>query len=205
MGGRLVTADGRDLPFHGTSLTADARGGLVRMTLQQTFVNHGDEPLKVTYQLPLPPDAAVSGYGFTIGDRVVVGEIDKRAAARERFEDALMEGRTAAILEEDCSTYFRQEIGNVPPHTQVVARLKLDQTLCWIEDCQWEWRFPTAIAPRYMGDESRTASARPWTSPKADSWRRRRSTCGSATRFPRDNRRVRPMRFGSIVRLRWSR
>ena len=47
-GGRLVSVDGRALPSIGAALSADAKGGLVRVTLEQTFRNPYDEPLRVT-------------------------------------------------------------------------------------------------------------------------------------------------------------
>ena len=60
-GGRLVTTDGRVLPLRGTELRANASAGLIRVVLRQRFVNEYDEPLRVTYQVPLPADAVVSG------------------------------------------------------------------------------------------------------------------------------------------------
>src|SRR5690348_17393871 len=85
-GGRMVTADGRTLPLRGASLRADARGGVARVVLEQRFENVHDEPLHVTYLMPLPADGAVSGYAFTLGARRIVGEVDKKKLARERFE-----------------------------------------------------------------------------------------------------------------------
>src|SRR6476469_8608282 len=84
-GGRLVTADGRMLALRGATLRADAKGGIARVILEQTFENKYEEPLAVTYLMPLPADGAVSGYAFTIGDKRIVGEVDRRQAARERF------------------------------------------------------------------------------------------------------------------------
>src|SRR5262245_33778392 len=83
-GGRLVTSTGRALPLLGATLSADAAGGVARVTLEQRFRNPYGEPLAVTYSLPLPADGAVSGFSFRIGARRVVGEIDRRRAARER-------------------------------------------------------------------------------------------------------------------------
>lgn len=156
-GGRLVTTDGRALPLIGASLTADARGGLVRLTLEQTFRNPYDEPLKVTYSLPLPADGAVSGFAFRVGDQRVEGQVDTRARARERFEDAILEGRTAALLDQERTSLFTQEVGNVPPRTQVVCEVRVDQKLAWLPDGAWEWRFPTVVAPRYLGAPQRVA------------------------------------------------
>ncbi len=156
-GGRLVTTDGRALPLIGASLAADARGGLVRITLEQTFRNPHDEPLRVTYSLPLPADGAVSGFSFRIGEERVVGQVDARARARQRFEDAILEGRTAAILDQERSSLFTQEVGNVPPRTQVICEVQIDQKLTWLPDGAWEWRFPTVVAPRYLGAQGQVA------------------------------------------------
>src|SRR5262245_38746305 len=81
-GGRLVTPDGRALPLVGATLLADAEGGIARVVLEQHFRNPYNEPLAVTYSLPLPADGAVSGFSFRIGDRRVTGEIDRKKAAR---------------------------------------------------------------------------------------------------------------------------
>ncbi len=156
-GGQLVSIDGRALPLIGASLAADAKGGLVRITLEQTFRNPHDEPLKVTYSLPLPADGAVSGFAFRIGEERVVGQVDAKHKARERFEQAILEGRTAAILDQERSSLFTQEVGNVPPRTQVICEVQLDQKLTWLPDGAWEWRFPTVVAPRYLGSDGRVA------------------------------------------------
>jgi len=158
-GGRLVTTEGRELPLRGARLQAATSGGIARVILSQRFINPHTEPLRVSYQVPMPAFAAVAGYAFTIGDVKIVGQIDKKAKARERFEDALMDGRTAALLEQDRSSLFNQEVGNIPPGAEVVTELTIDQPLKWLGDGQWEWRFPTVVAPRYLGAEGRVADA----------------------------------------------
>ena len=150
-GGRLVTADGRTLALRGASLRVDARGGIARVVLEQRFDNAFAEPLAVTYQMPLPADGAVSGYAFTIGERRIVGEVDRRQAARERFEEAIAAGRTAALVDQERASLFTQEIGNIPPGASVVAELTIDQKLVWLDEGAWEWRFPTVVMPRYLG------------------------------------------------------
>jgi Ca-activated chloride channel family protein len=158
-GARLVAADGRTLPLRGAHLYADAKGGIARVVLEQTFANPYDEPLVVTYSLPLPADAAVSGFAFELGGRRVQGEIDRRAAARERFEQAILAGRSAAIVEQDRSSLFTQEIGNIPPRSEVRAEIALDQKLVWMDEGAWEWRFPTVVMPRYLGEPGRVPDA----------------------------------------------
>jgi Ca-activated chloride channel family protein len=167
-GGRLVTADGRTLPLERAHLGAEARAGLCRVVVEQRWRNTYQEPLAVTYTLPLPADGAVSGFSFRVGDRRVVGEIDRRAAARERFEQAVLEGRTAALLEQDRSSLFQQEIGNIPPGAEVWAEVIVDQPLAWTGEGAWEWRFPTVAMPRYLGAPGRVADAERVTQDVAD-------------------------------------
>jgi Ca-activated chloride channel family protein len=167
-GGRLVAADGRTLPLMAAAITGNASGGIARVVVEQRFRNPHDVPLTVTYSVPLPPDAAVSGYAFRVGDRRIVGEIDRREAARERFEEAVLEGKTAALLEQDRSSLFTQEIANVPPGGEVVAEVTLDQRLRFLQEGEWEWRFPRTVAPRYLGEPGRVADGPRVTQEVAD-------------------------------------
>jgi Ca-activated chloride channel family protein len=168
-GGALVAADGRTLPLRAVSITGDAGGGLARVVVEQRFHNAHDVPLTVTYSLPIPVDAAVGGYEFRIGDRRIVGEVDKRERARERYEEAILEGKTAALLDQERSSLFTQELGNVPPGHEVVAQITLDQRLRWLDEGLWEWRFPTTVSPRYLGPEGRVADAARVTQDVAES------------------------------------
>src|SRR5260370_23271030 len=114
-GGRLVSIDGRMLPLRSVALRGDVAGGLDRIVLEQRFQNPYPDPLRVTYQVPLPPEAAVSGYAFRIGERRVVGEVDRLAAPRERFEQALVDGQTAGLLAQDRSCLLTQGSRQLPP------------------------------------------------------------------------------------------
>src|SRR5262245_38305425 len=109
-GGRLVTADGRALPLRGVTLTADARGGLARAVLGQRFVNPHAEALRVSYLVPLPADGALAGYAIRIGERRIVGEVDRIQAARQRFETALLEGQTAGLVDQERPNLFTLEL-----------------------------------------------------------------------------------------------
>lgn len=159
-GCELVTSDGRALALVSACLVGEAQGGLARLVLEQRFENPYSETLKVTYRMPLPADGAVSGYEFEIGSRVVKGVIDKKRQARERFERAIVEGRTAALLEQERADIFTQQIGNIPPREAVLARITIDQRLVWLPEGEWELRFPTVIGPRYIGSADTAADVR---------------------------------------------
>lgn len=149
VGARLVTTEGRELPLERATIEVRARAGLAQVVLRQRFRNHHLEPLAVRYQVPLPADGAVSAFAFTIGSRRVAGVIDRKERARERYEEALVQGQAAALLDQERSSVFSQEIGNIPPGAAIEAEIAIDQPLIWLAEGAWEWRFPTVVAPRY--------------------------------------------------------
>ncbi|HEV7553861.1 MAG TPA: VIT domain-containing protein, partial [Kofleriaceae bacterium] len=138
------------MPFIGATLRGTARGGIARLVLEQRFENRYDETLHVTYRMPLPVDGAVSGYAFAVGDRKIVGKIDRKKAARERFERAIVEGHTAGLLEQERADIFTQKLGNIGARETIVATITIDQRLVWLPEGEWELRFPTVIGPRYI-------------------------------------------------------
>jgi Ca-activated chloride channel family protein len=158
-GAQILTPDGRSLPLVSARLRIDAGGGLARVVLEQTFANPYEETLRVTYKMPLPVDGAVSGYAFHVGSRTITGKIDRKESARARFEEAIVQGRTAALLEQDKADIFTQEIGNIPGRRTIVAEITIDQRLAWKPEGEWELRFPTVIGPRYIGAHVAPADA----------------------------------------------
>src|SRR5690606_32583636 len=68
-----------------------------------------------------------------------------------RYEEALIEGRSAALLEEERASLFSQEVGNIPPGGEVRIEIIVDHPLSWMSEGSWQWRFPMVVAPRYMG------------------------------------------------------
>ena len=152
-GARLVSADGRALPLEWVDLECEAGGGLARSTLRQRFRNSEAMPVEVTYLVPLPADGAVSGYSFELAGVVTRGVVEKTQVAREHYEEALMQGKSAALLEEERSSVFRQSLGNIPPGQHIEISLTIDQPLAWVSG-GWELRFPTVVAPRYQNTSS---------------------------------------------------
>jgi Ca-activated chloride channel family protein len=155
---KLVTPSAT-LPLRSMALRVEAGGGVARVVLEQRFRNEHPDPLAVTYTFPLPAEAAVSGFAFTIGERRIAGEVEKLRDAREHFEQAIAEGKTASLLEQERSSLFTQELGNVPAGAEVVCEVTLDQRLRWNDEGAWEWRFPLAAAPRYLGGPGRVEDA----------------------------------------------
>ncbi|HYK90763.1 MAG TPA: VIT domain-containing protein [Acidobacteriota bacterium] len=160
----LVSVDGRTYPLKSARIAAHAEGGVASTTFTQTYTNPYAEPLEVLYTLPLPANGAVIGYTVRLGKRVIHGEVRRREEARREYQNALIEGRPAALLEQDRADTFTQKLGSLPPGEAAEVEIDVLQTLFFLpgegkEQPRWEYRFPTVVGIRYEGGEGRVPDA----------------------------------------------
>ena len=58
-----------------------------------------NSPQNVAYVFPLPPDAAVCAFRAEVDDRSVHGVVKEKHRAKADFQQAVKDGKTAALLE----------------------------------------------------------------------------------------------------------
>ncbi len=146
--GALVTGRGA-LPLAAMSVRANLCGLTAEVQVEQTFVNTTGEPIDATYLFPLPDRAAVTAFRMMVGERVIEGELNERAAARREYDEALASGHRAAIAEENRPDVFSMGVGNLIPGDLAVVSLRLVGPLLY-EDGEATFRFPLVVAPRYI-------------------------------------------------------
>jgi Ca-activated chloride channel homolog len=146
--GCLMTGRG-NLPLTDVDIDAHVTGLLHTTRVRQTFTNPHDEPLEATYIFPLPDRAAVTAFRMTVGDRVIEGLLQERAEARRNYDEAIAEGRRAAIAEEERPNVFTVRVGNLIPGDRAVVELTLVGPLI-LDSGEATWRFPLVVAPRYI-------------------------------------------------------
>jgi Ca-activated chloride channel family protein len=162
--GGLVSVDGRTYPLKSARLEARAEGGVAVTAFTQTYENPYSEPLEVLYTLPLPADGAVIGYTIRLGSRVIRGEVRPRQEAQEQYRKALLEGRTAALLEQNRADTFAQMLGCLPPGDTAQVEIQVLQRLAFLPaegpvPGRWEYRFPTVVGVRYEGEPGHVPDA----------------------------------------------
>ncbi|OBK26865.1 VIT domain-containing protein [Mycobacterium asiaticum] len=146
--GELSGPDGRSLPLKSLTVDAALVGLTATSTVRQRFVNTGDTTIEATYVFPLPARAGVTDFAADLAGRRVIGVLKERGHARADYEQALLAGQRAAIVEEDRSDVFSVRVGNLGPGEEATIELRLTGPLSF-EDGEATFRFPLVVAPRY--------------------------------------------------------
>jgi Ca-activated chloride channel homolog len=147
------------LPLLDTHVDAEITGFVADVEVRQVFSNPFSKPIEAVYLFPLPDNAAVDDMVMQVGDRRIVGEIHKRAEARQIYERAKDNGQTAALLDQERPNLFTQHVANILPGERIDITIHFVQTLQY-QDEGYEWAFPMVVGPRYIPAEG-TGTSRP--------------------------------------------
>ncbi|MCX5797584.1 MAG: VIT domain-containing protein [Elusimicrobia bacterium] len=139
----------RILPLKSTDVKARISGFVADVEVTQVFQNPAEKPIEAVYVFPLPENAAVNEMTLTVADRVIKGLIKKRAEAKEIYEKAKLEGKTAALLDQERPNIFTQSVANIPPGQSITVKLRYLQTLKY-EAKVYTFVFPMVVGPRYI-------------------------------------------------------
>ncbi|MCV7199610.1 VIT domain-containing protein [Mycobacterium angelicum] len=146
--GELRSADGARLPLRALHLDTAIVGMTATSLVRQRFANTGDTAIEATYVFPLPARAGVTDFAADLAGRRVVGVLKERGQARVDYEQALVAGQRAAIVEEDRPDVFSVRVGNLGPGEEATIEMRLTGPLAF-EDGEATFRFPLVVAPRY--------------------------------------------------------
>ncbi|MBD1807715.1 after-VIT domain-containing protein [Microcoleus sp. FACHB-SPT15] len=151
LGGLYVKTGEKQLvfPLKHTKVLSKIAGNLSRVEVTQTFENPFTEPLEAIYVFPLPDEAAVDDMEIKIGERVIKGNIKKREEAKEIYEQARREGRTAGLLEQERDNIFTQSLANIKPGEAIDVTIRYTDSLKFTGG-DYEFVFPMVVGPRFI-------------------------------------------------------
>jgi Ca-activated chloride channel homolog len=86
---------------------------------------------------------------MVVGQRIIVGEIRRRAEANEMYEQALREGRRAALVEEQRPNTFVNRVANIGPGETVLVEIEYQAPLT-VRGGDYSLRLPLVVGPRYV-------------------------------------------------------
>lgn len=125
-------------------------GLIAHVQLEQEFRNDSGDWVEAEYLFPLPEDAAVNRLELVVGERVIIGEIKEKQAAREIYQQAKASGRKAGLVEQRRPNLFSNKIANIAPAEIIKVKLQYVQRIHY-DDGEFSLRFPMTVTPRYKG------------------------------------------------------
>lgn len=146
------------LPLKATSAEVAIAGVIADVRVRQVYKNEGKTPLEAVYIFPASTRAAVYGMKMTVGKRTIEAKINKREEARREYEEALRQGRSASLLEQQRPNVFQMNVGNIMPRDEITVELSYTELLVPTEKV-YEFVYPAVVGPRYSNQSAETAPA----------------------------------------------
>lgn len=140
-----------------THVSASINGIVAQVSYLQRFKNNSEDWQEGIYTFPLPETAGIKHMEMRVGERVIVGEIKEKQAAKRIYTEALKQGKRAALTEQQRPNMFSQRIANIAPNEEISILIQYQQTIDF-QNQRFEWRLPTTFTPRYIPGTPKTGS-----------------------------------------------
>ena len=132
------------------------------MKITQVYKNTGRATLEAVYVFPGSTRAAVHAMRMTVGERVIEADIMERQQARQTYEKAKKEGKTASLLEQQRPNVFQMNVANILPGDRILVELHYTELIV-PEDQTYDFVYPAVVGPRYSNQgESDAPDTEKW-------------------------------------------
>lgn len=150
------------LPLKSTRAEVTIAGIIADVKVTQEYQNTGKKTLEAIYIFPASTRAAVYGMKMTIGERTINAVIREKEQARQDYENAIKEGKTASLLEQQRPNVFQMNVGNILPGDIIKVELSYTEILI-PTDGIYQFVYPTVVGPRYSNrNESEVPAPDKW-------------------------------------------
>src|SRR4030095_8136124 len=145
------------LPLKDTRVDIAVSGVIADVVVVQVYKNEGARPINAKYVFPASTRAAVYAMRMKMDDEIIVAKIKEREQAKNDFETAKKEGKSASLLEQDRPNVLSMQLGHLMPQEQVEIELRYTELLV-PTDGVYEVVFPTVVGPRYASEADASES-----------------------------------------------
>ena len=146
------------LPLKSTAAAVTISGVIADVKVTQVYQNEGCHALEAIYVFPASTRAAVYAMKMTIGERTINAKIKTRDEARQEYEQAKQQGKSASLLEQQRPNVFQMNVANIMPGDEIRVEMSYTELLV-PTDKVYEFVYPTVVGPRYSNQPASTASS----------------------------------------------
>jgi len=151
------------LPLKSTSATVNISGVIADVGITQEYKNESETALEAIYIFPASTRAAIYHMVMTIGERTIIARIAEKEQARQDYEDAKEQGKTASLLEQQRPNVFQMNVANIMPGDEIKVEMKYTEMLV-PEEGVYSFIYPTVVGPRYSNSKDLADMGNNWVS-----------------------------------------
>lgn len=137
-----------DLPLKETNVEVNIAGVIADVVVKQIYVNKTKDTIDGIYVFPGSTQSAVYAMNMKIGDRTIYAQIKEKDDARQIYNQAKAEGRTASLLEQHRPNVFQMNVANILPGETVIIEFRYSELISALNG-EYEFLFPRIVGPRY--------------------------------------------------------
>ena len=135
-------------PLKDTKVSTVINGVIAETYVTQTYGNEGSVPVNAGYVFPASTRVSVHGMKMQVGDKVVTAKIKEKEEAKQEFDAAKSEGKSASLLEQQRPNVFTMNVANIMPGDTVNIELHYTEMIA-LSEGSYEFVFPAVVGPRY--------------------------------------------------------
>jgi len=144
----MKTSEGMVVPLTSTIVNASMHDLLADVTMTQVYKNTESKNIEAVYTFPLPIDAVLLDVDVRLEDRNLKGCIVEKGKAETQYEEAIVDGNTAIMLQQVETGLYTMNVGNLQAGKTVRISVQYSVLHRWQGD-QLRFYLPTTVAPRY--------------------------------------------------------
>ena len=147
------------VPLKNVNIKARIVDFISEIQVTQNYVNVEPTPIETIYMFPVEEEAAVISFEAEVDDRKILTKVKEKEEARNDYDEAIRDRKTAVLLEETQPDIFRIKLGHLKPNKEAKITLTYVSELP-VEDGKIKLTVPTTIAPRYVPSSDHSKAAK---------------------------------------------
>ncbi|MBC2581189.1 VIT and VWA domain-containing protein [Clostridium sp. DJ247] len=129
------------------SISGNICGSYAEITINQVYLNNGNDDIEGFYVFPIPKTAIISGFEAEIGGRTLRTIVEEKEKVSQIYENAKIRGENTFLLEEFKPHIFKISIGKIITGETVKIRLSYIDELEY-KDNTLKLSIPAVFEPR---------------------------------------------------------
>ncbi len=150
----LKDGDGHPVPLKSIVIDGTIGDVFSRVTVTQIYQNTEEKNIEAVYSFPLPLDGILLDFTVTIDGKIRHGTVMKKRQARQRYEDAVEQGNSAAMLEQIGDGLYSMSVGNLLSGQTIEIAFSYSEFNIW-NGKLLRFFLPSVVAPKF-GDPGKS-------------------------------------------------